>query len=281
MEIEYRHFKPGDENGLAEVFNLSFQSLGGGFLRTPKSFSWRYINRPGGMADEIQLAVDINSGRIVGNVCSTIEHQVYSGQQIKTGAINDVAVLPEYRKYGIARRLMDQAIEFMEKQGCEISVLCADAKGHPRSKLYLPLGWQDYTPLEIWYRLIDYNLFCRYVPGALMTIPPYLLTRPIYWLRSQHILNKCRKYGFDFVDFTYTPNNPESTSLSRRLMILFNTCCPRHFEGHTHYSLDEWIYFREQPLIRDFLPTYSIVTFHGDPIGFVSFCRQFIYVSKL
>ncbi|MHA1511278.1 MAG: hypothetical protein ACTSRX_06100, partial [Promethearchaeota archaeon] len=73
MEIEYRTYNSGDEKGLAELFNISFHGSGFGFLRTPNEILWRYVNRPGSSFEEIRIALDKQSGKIIGSVFCVIE----------------------------------------------------------------------------------------------------------------------------------------------------------------------------------------------------------------
>ena len=44
--IIYRAYKKGDEKQLADLFNKSFQMNGASFIRTSKSWNWRYLQSP-------------------------------------------------------------------------------------------------------------------------------------------------------------------------------------------------------------------------------------------
>jgi len=43
--IKFRYYEKGDEIQLTELFNIAFQN-GGGFVRTPKNWYWRYVQSP-------------------------------------------------------------------------------------------------------------------------------------------------------------------------------------------------------------------------------------------
>ena len=64
MGIEYRNYQSGDEDGLAEVFNYAFQTLGGNFLKTPAHIVWRYVKPPHAKPEEIQIAYDTDTQQI-------------------------------------------------------------------------------------------------------------------------------------------------------------------------------------------------------------------------
>lgn len=51
--------------------------------------------------------------------------------------IKDVSCLPDYAKKGIATNLMKMAIEYMQKEGCDLSLLSTGYKGFAREKLHL------------------------------------------------------------------------------------------------------------------------------------------------
>lgn len=63
--------------------------------------------------------------------------------------IGMVLTLPEYRRQGIARRLMERALEWCSGRGVETVKLDATDLGRP---LYLSLGFVDEEPVERWGR---------------------------------------------------------------------------------------------------------------------------------
>ena len=92
VNINYRHFKPGDEEQLADLFNRAFQMNGGGFVRTAKSWSWRYIDSPDFEPEQCHLAEDLDNGKIVGAIYSNLIEKIpINGREYLTGDINDVS----------------------------------------------------------------------------------------------------------------------------------------------------------------------------------------------
>ena len=70
--IIYRHYKSGDDQQLANLFNITFQQGGGGMVRTPKRWAWRYVQSPGFKPEMCQIAEDIDKNIIVGAVYANL-----------------------------------------------------------------------------------------------------------------------------------------------------------------------------------------------------------------
>ncbi len=112
VNITYRHYEPGDEFGLADLYNSAFQQGGAGAVRTPKSWIWRYSQSPGFKAEMCQIAEDRDCNKIVGAVyANLIEKIPLGGKSYLIGDINDVSCHPDYTRKGIASNLMKKAIE--------------------------------------------------------------------------------------------------------------------------------------------------------------------------
>jgi len=153
VHIIYRHYEPGDDKQLADLFNTCFN-----FIRTPKSWNWRYVQSPNFDPEMCQIAEDSDNKKIVGAVyVNLVEEISIDGKKYLNGDINDVSCLPAYGRRGIAKNLMDMAIEYMKKRNCDISILSADYNGFPRKKIYLKYGYLD---IEREYFFINFgNLF--------------------------------------------------------------------------------------------------------------------------
>jgi len=278
MEIEYRTYNPGDEKGLAELFNISFHGSGTGFLRTPNEILWRYVNRPGSSFEEIRIASDKQSGKIVGSVFCVIEEIYFNGKSYKTGSINDVAVLPKYRKFGIANELMKRALKFMNLQKCNLSSLVADPKGHARKKLYIPLGWQDFEKFQIFLKT---NLsLLKYFP-IIFSFTPVVLFHEIHdHFKLQRMKKKLTQLNYD-VKIIHSNENPSiSLKFSNKLREIFNTASKRQFNGFIHFTKELWQHFREIPIRKGMFPTYILIFKNNKLIGFGSFLRQWMYFEK-
>jgi GNAT superfamily N-acetyltransferase len=286
MCIEYRTYEKGDGKDLADVFNISFQSLGGGLLRTPETVVWRYLKKPHGKASEINIAYDTQVKKIVGAVYCTLEKNIFGGQQYLSGAVNDVSVLPNNGGKGIARKLMEQACTFMETEGCEISVLCADPRGFPRSKLYVPMGWEDLVDQNIMFNFANFGTGIKYLPGFAPLYPASMLSR--FMIRRNYLsAEKRAKLCNPINTITIQPSfegkkyNFNFPNLSRHLLSFFNSIMPVQMNGAVHIDYEEWHHFRENPILKGLVPTYVVLFKDGKVIGFASFLRQWIYAAKL
>jgi GNAT superfamily N-acetyltransferase len=278
IEIEYRTYRPGDETDLADVFNRAFQHNGGGFFRTPRAVKWRYITRPTGNPAEIQIAVDKATQRIVGSIYSTIEHYRFHGQIYRVGSINDVSTLPAYGGRGIAKKLIQQAIHFMDQQNCIYSILCADPHGHPRSKVYQPNGWEDYcqssflfgitNPFKIAKRVLMFPLF-----------PALEVSHIFHAIQSRRIFNELQKRGIS-IQIHHPFRSGYSKGLLQRIRTFINKAGMRKLDGFAPISEEEWHYFREKPLLRGLLLSYITIEMNGQLIGVGSISRKWIHMVK-
>lgn len=86
------------------------------------------------------------AGRVVGNV--NFARLPYLP---RAWLIFNVAVHPDYRRRGIARRLMNLALERVRAAGGEVAVLDVEADNLPARNLYLSLGF------ELFERLTEYR----------------------------------------------------------------------------------------------------------------------------
>jgi len=278
MEIEYRIYNSGDEKGLAELFNICFHGSGIGFLRTPKEILWRYLNRPGSSFEEIRIASDKQSGKIIGSVFCVIKEIYFNGKSYKIGSINDVAVLPKYRKFGIANELMKQTLKFMNLQKCNLSSLVADPKGHARKKLYVPLGWQDFEKFHIFLKTNINLLNCFPI---LFPFMPVLLFHEIHdYIKLQRIKKKLTQLNYE-IKIIHSNENPSlSLKYSSKLREIFNTAAKQQFNGFIHFTKELWHHYREKPIREGMFPTYILIFKNKKLIGFGSFLRQWMYFEK-
>jgi len=280
MDLEFRNFQPGDEEGLAKVFNAAFQGLGGGFLRTPKTILWRYVNRPHGKAEEVQVAYDKETKQVVGSVYSTIESYHYNGKIVKIGSINDVATLPEYVGKGISKKLMQRAIQFFEQSGCVYSLLCADPKGHPRKKMYVPMGWQDFSPQNTCFGLANPYTICRYIPPFVIFFPALAFRYFLYRLIALQRQKRLAKQGIQF-EILHPFTKAYKLGEIQQLLVFQKKHGPREFEGFIDMDLKEWLYYRWRPIQTGLWVSYVSVKYNGKVIGMGSFTRQWFYSSSM
>ena len=137
VNIIYRHYETGDEQGLADLFNISFQQNGAAFVRSTKNWIWRFVQSPGFEPEMCQVAVDTDNSLIIGAVYANPIENIPIGNKIYlVGDINDVSCHPNYTKRGIATKLMKMALDYMREKGCDFSFLSTGYEGFARKKLY-------------------------------------------------------------------------------------------------------------------------------------------------
>jgi GNAT superfamily N-acetyltransferase len=64
-----------------------------------------------------------------------------------TWLVSNVSVLPDYRRRGIARNLVNASLEFIREQGGRLAVLDVIDGNLPAYQLYLSLGFEHYTSI--------------------------------------------------------------------------------------------------------------------------------------
>ncbi len=84
------------------------------------------------------LAAELD-GRIVGAVLGT--------HDVRKGWINRLAVLPEYRHRGIARRLIEACEQALMAEGIEIIAALVEAGNEPSARLFASQGYRTDVPV--------------------------------------------------------------------------------------------------------------------------------------
>ncbi|HYM40304.1 MAG TPA: GNAT family N-acetyltransferase [Thermoplasmata archaeon] len=80
---------------------------------------------------------------------------VFGTHDTRKGWINRLAVLPEYRRAGIAARLVRECERGLRKYGLEMFAALIEAENTPSRSLFAKLG---YTPSDIlYYRIKDHE----------------------------------------------------------------------------------------------------------------------------
>lgn len=153
MEIKYRTFQEGDESGVVNIFNSAFCKTRFCQPMTKEFWQWKYKTRPPRFIPEgIMLAE--KKGIIVGSVIVTFHKMRFGEYEFLLGGIDDVATCPLLEKRGIARNLMERAIEFTRDYGADASVLMADPNGHA-SRLYNKLGYDYTTYYSLFFKMVN------------------------------------------------------------------------------------------------------------------------------
>lgn len=97
-------------------------------------FSNHWHNDPWQDAEGIRVAID--KGTIVSTVRVFIRKMFLHGEPITVGGIGEVSTRPDYRRRGIATRLLKDSIRFMEDREIVLSSL------HGSQRIYAIEGWE-------------------------------------------------------------------------------------------------------------------------------------------
>ncbi len=185
-QVSFRYYRLGDEVQMADLFNRAFQMNGGGIVRTPLTWKWRYVQSPSFEPEQVQIAEDVEEKKIVGAIIvNLVEYIPIDGKKYLVGDINDVSCHPEYTGRGIANKLMEMAINYMEKKGCDISMLSADYNGFPRKKIYLKYGYKDVDRESFFLQFPNLYRLGKDLPFAWGLFPILCITSyiPRFWTR--------------------------------------------------------------------------------------------------
>lgn len=274
VNIIYRHFREGDEPQLADLFNRAFQMNGGGVIRTPKVVHWRYPQSPNWDPEQIQIAEDTDKQLIVGAIyVSLVEMVPINGKDYLIADINDVSCHPEYTGRGIARKLMENGIEYMKKIGCDFSLLDADFNGFPRKRIYSKMGYQDIERALMCIHLPSIPRLVKDMPIAISLCAPLLINTYI-----PRFINRLKlKINPFFKDFSYEIKYNQAHI---RYMKAINKIMPKYYNGFVPYTIERLKWARVIPPVKRFKPTFIIIKKGKEIIGGGVITHQNMYAFK-
>ena len=274
MKLIFRNYKDGDDKQIVDLFNIAFQTVGGGFLRTPKSWNWRYIQAPSFEPKQFQIAEDTENNMIVGAVMvNLVENISINGKNYLTGQINDVSCHPDYTGQGIAKKLMNMAISYMKEKECDLSILSADYHGFPRKKIYLKLGYEDVEKNCQVFQVANVFNLIRNMPAATILFPFLFVVSYV-----PRFLNRIRiKMNPFFKDISYeiayNKKHFEYMNAANKIM-------PQNYDGVTSYDKEKIFWNRINTPSERFKPTYVIIHKKNRIIGGAAFTFQNVYAIK-
>lgn len=136
------HSELGDVSSeLAALAKQCFAEYDGVLEPTPEFMAW-YLQRPG-LAPESCFVV-LHDGKIVSNVFVTILKLRLGGQLLDVGMVDSVMTHPSHRRRGLARRVIEKAIGFMDERRLDASVLYT-VPDQPPYHFYKRLGYRDHV----------------------------------------------------------------------------------------------------------------------------------------
>ncbi|MFX0037303.1 MAG: GNAT family N-acetyltransferase [Candidatus Hermodarchaeota archaeon] len=271
VNIVFRHYQEGDEKQLADLFNLVFKRRV--VERTPTSWHWRYVESPGFEPEMCQIAEDIDKRKIVGVIFVNLIEIIPIGQkQYIVGEINDVSIYPSYTKRGIATRLLKNSIDYMNKKGCDFSILSTGV-GSLANRLYQKLGYFDIEKEYSFVQIPNIVELIRSIFGFAFLFP--VLFTISYLPR---FLSRLRiKFKKFFKDFSYEINHNTNHLV---FMNTTNRISPTNYDGYPNYDKAKFIWARVKVPSDQQKPIYIIVRKSGKIIGGSIFTYQYFKTIK-
>jgi ribosomal protein S18 acetylase RimI-like enzyme len=104
--FEVRTFEDGDETRIVDIFKKTYADYGGYSVRTPEYWRWCCLERPDVGKDGVLLALEVDSGEIVGYVVVG-----------KSGYIWELAYDPDYDGEKTVSLLLDKALSYLDSAG--------------------------------------------------------------------------------------------------------------------------------------------------------------------
>jgi GNAT superfamily N-acetyltransferase len=105
---------------LTDLENLAFGHYYGNIIASSDWVQW-YTSRPGMVPSLCQAA--FAGDELVASVLVTLWPMRLAGETVLCGLIDQVMTHPEHRRHGLARTLMQRAVEGMTEAGAEVSLL--------------------------------------------------------------------------------------------------------------------------------------------------------------
>jgi len=272
--IIYRHYKPGDEKSLADLFIIGFQQNGPGAIRTSKNWIWRYPQSPEFEPEMCQIAEDVDENKIVGAVyANLIEEIPFGDKKYLVGDINDVTCHPDYTRRGIATRLMEKSLDYMRKKGCKFSMLSTGHRGNARKYIYKKLGFRDYEKGCTFFQFPNIIQFVRNIYAFSLFLPALFILSffPRYLNRI-----KIRNNNF-FKDISYEIN---FNTKHFDYMKVANNLMPKYYEGYPVYNKSKFKWARINVPSERNKPTYILMKKENEIIGGAVITHLNIYAFK-
>ena len=272
--IIYRHYKPGDEKSLADLFIIGFQQNGPGAIRTSKNWIWRYPQSPGFEPEMCQIAEDVDENKIVGAVyANLIEEIPFGDKKYLVGDINDVTCHPDYTRRGIATRLMEMSLDYMRKKGCKFSMLSTGLRGNARKYIYKKLGYFNFEKEDLFIQFPNVIQFIRNIYGFSLLFPALFL----FSFFSRY-LNRIRIRNNNFFkDISYEINY---NTKHFKYMKAANNLLSKYYDGYPVYNKSKFEWARIKVPSKRYKPTYIVMKRENKIIGGAVITHQNLYFFK-
>ena len=144
-----------------------------GVMAMDEDFLRWYLSRPG-MTPESRFAA-VRDGQVVSNTFITIEKVQFSGELLDVGMVDTVMTHPDHRRRGLARRVLEAAIAFVQEKQLDASQLYTAADSMPQ-RFYESMGYREYV------RVRYYVLNQKQRINLLLLLPQSMRKKRIYFI---------------------------------------------------------------------------------------------------
>jgi GNAT superfamily N-acetyltransferase len=135
------NFKPYSSVNESEVLALLEPLWGNMDIETRKAyFQWKYVDNPAVNTTCAFIAIDENTGKVIGFRGYYFMHYFYKQNPLKIAAYSDVVIHPDYRKQGLFEKLTLDSMKQLEKHNSVAFYNTISNNTWPSSLGYLKMG---------------------------------------------------------------------------------------------------------------------------------------------
>ncbi len=143
--IEYRDFRPGDENAIDDLYHRIFRKT-----RDLEQWKWEFLNTPEGKSI-IRIIED--GGKVIGHIALIPMRFSFFGTDIIVGKSEDSSLLAEYRGKRLFGKLEKSCFDSASEKGFSI----AYSISRTAREVHLKAGYHPLSPLKGYFISIEHD----------------------------------------------------------------------------------------------------------------------------
>ncbi|WP_457555661.1 N-acetyltransferase family protein [Candidatus Pyrohabitans sp.] len=150
MQLRIRRASRGDLPAFLEAYREAYRGLeeySYSSRRRIKAYLHWLITR-----DRDGVFVAEVGEKLAGFICTDSRWISDTGKAV--GAVHELVVLPDYRRRGVARRLMEAGLNYLREKGCNTVELWVGVKNHSAIRFYESLGFEAGDVVGRWRRML-------------------------------------------------------------------------------------------------------------------------------
>ncbi len=221
-----RSFKENDIEALVSLFNTCFLP-NGALIRDTDVFKWRYLMCPDFKEGDIKVVE--YKGRIVSSATITFKEIFISGKEVYAGFIDDVMTHPDFRKKGLAKRVMKELENVALSNKADLMILYTGTTGVAHT-LYQKLGFKDISTFSNCVKVLNIRKILKVKMNLAKIFGSYLLMRTFFSKIFGH-LQKTSREG----EVSIVPQSDLDKVINAYLNII-NVFNKNNFEGYSEFT---------------------------------------------